>query len=43
MHMSVLIAAVLIYGLIAILILKEPSGPGGESIGQSGAGASGLG
>ncbi len=41
--MSVLIAAVLIYGLIAVLILKEPSSANSDtSSAQSGAGAGGL-
>lgn len=40
--MSVLIAAVLVYGLIAIAILSEPSTPGENHSGPSGASASGL-
>jgi hypothetical protein len=41
--MSVLIAAVLIYGLIAVLILKEPGSANSESSGNpSGAGAGSL-
>ncbi|CAN5195646.1 hypothetical protein BH10CYA1_BH10CYA1_55810 [soil metagenome] len=42
--MSVLVAVVLVYGLITVLILKEPSTPNTDGVsGPNGAGAIGLG